>query len=156
MTVFLQSQNGFRGSNFGGTIILGVTDPMKGGLLPQSMLRHIKCPVRMNCSSKWDECHTFKWRTVECPMFYFLGGHKEPIFHWESRIYLFWKMSGFPPIFINIAIQDRKIWFSDSAWFFKQTEVSKYCLRKKIDEVQLSKVAKVEKSAAYNYFPTYR
>ena len=34
--------------------------------------------------------------------------------------------------------------------------VSKYCLRKKIDEVQLSKVAKVEKSAAYNFFPAYR
>ena len=30
--------------------------------------------------------------------------------------------------------------------------VSKYCLRKKIDEVQLSKVANVEKSTADNFF----
>ena len=49
-------------------------------------------------------------------MFYFFAGHKEPIFHWESRIWLSWKVSGFPPIFTNNAIQDRKIWFSDSYW----------------------------------------
>ena len=33
------------GVYFRGTIIWGVTDPMKGGLLPKSMLCHLKCPV---------------------------------------------------------------------------------------------------------------
>lgn len=53
-------------------------------------------------------------------MFYFFGGHRETIFHWESRIFIFWKMSGFLSVFINNAIKDRNIWFSNSAWFFKR------------------------------------
>ena len=94
--------------------------------------------------------------TVECPIFVIFCGHRKPIFHWELRICLFWKMSGFPPIFINNAIQNRKIWLSDSARFFKVTRVWKCCFRKKVDELELSYVAKVGKSAAHNFFSAYR